>query len=62
MIGVAPNVKMLFMRPVVEGFISYADLSNGGLTLYDIFVLNEFITYRADYDSCYYKLKTEGKK
>ncbi|MBQ2176737.1 MAG: hypothetical protein II453_17395 [Alphaproteobacteria bacterium] len=34
------------MNPVIEGYISYSDLKNGTLNLYDIFVLNEVINYK----------------
>jgi len=35
-----------FLNPVIEGYISYSDLKNGTLNLYDIFVLNEVINYK----------------
>lgn len=31
-----PNINTYFMSPVKEGFISYADLINGSLTIFDI--------------------------
>lgn len=31
---------------MIEGYISYSDLKNGTLNLYDIFVLNEVIRYK----------------
>lgn len=31
------------MGPVIEGYISYSDLKNGTLNLYDLFVLNEIM-------------------
>ena len=31
-----PNINTYFMAPVKEGFISYADLINGSLTIFDI--------------------------
>ena len=31
------------MNPVLEGYISYGDLKNGTLNLYDIYVLNKVI-------------------
>ena len=34
------------MNPVIEGYISYSDLKNGTLTLYDVYVLNQFIDYK----------------
>jgi hypothetical protein len=34
------------LNPVIEGYISYSDLKNGTLNLYDIFVLNEVINYK----------------
>ena len=37
-----------FLNPVLEGYISYADLTNGSLTLYDIYVLNRIIDYKQE--------------
>ena len=34
------------LNPVLEGLISYADLKNGTLNLYDLFVMNELIIYK----------------
>jgi len=34
------------MNPVIEGYISYSDLKNGTLNLYDLFLLNETINYK----------------
>lgn len=31
------------MGPVIEGYISYTDLKNGSLNLYDIYLLNKLI-------------------
>ena len=31
------------MAPVIEGYISYSDLKNGTLNLYDLYLLNEVI-------------------
>lgn len=31
------------MNPVIEGYISYSDLKNGTLNLYDIYLLNQVI-------------------
>lgn len=42
---------MLFMNPVNSGFITYGELKNGTVNLYDIFVMNEFISYKNDYEA-----------
>jgi hypothetical protein len=34
------------MNPVIEGYISYSDLKNGTVTLYDVYVLNQVIEYK----------------
>jgi len=34
------------LNPVLEGLISYADLKNGTLNLYDLFVMNELIVLK----------------
>lgn len=34
------------MNPVIEGYISYSDLKNGTLNLYDLYLLNEVIDYK----------------
>ena len=34
------------MNPVLEGYISYSDLKDGTLTLYDVYVLNQVIEYK----------------
>lgn len=31
------------MNPVIEGYISYSDLKNGTLNLYDVYLLNRVI-------------------
>lgn len=31
------------MNPVIEGYISYSDLKNGTLNLYDVYILNRII-------------------
>lgn len=31
------------MNPVIEGYISYSDLKNGTLNLYDVYLLNQII-------------------
>jgi hypothetical protein len=31
------------MNPVLEGYISYSDLKNGTLNLYDVYLLNKVI-------------------
>ena len=40
------EIDWFFMNPVIEGYISYSDLKNGTVTLYDIFVLNQVIDYK----------------
>lgn len=37
------NIDWFLMGPVIEGYISYSDLKNGTLNLYDLFVLNEIM-------------------
>ena len=37
----------LFLNPVMEGLISYADLKNGTINLYDLFIMNELLEYKA---------------
>ncbi len=37
----------LFLNPVLEGLISYSDLKNGTINLYDLFVMNELLEYKA---------------
>lgn len=31
------------MNPVIEGYISYSDLKNGTLNLYDVYLLNKIL-------------------
>lgn len=31
------------MGPVIEGYISYSDLKNGSINLYDLYILNELM-------------------
>jgi hypothetical protein len=50
MLGTVPNVNMMFMKPVNAGFIRYSDLSNGSITLFDVFVMNEFLQYKNEYE------------
>lgn len=40
------EVDWFFMNPVVEGYISYSDLKNGTINLYDLYVLNQVIEYK----------------
>jgi hypothetical protein len=40
----------MFLNPVINGYITYADLKNGSICLYDIFILNELQNYKTDYD------------
>ena len=39
------NLDWFLLNPVMKGYISYADLKNGTVNLYDMFVLNELINY-----------------
>lgn len=39
------------MNPVIEGYISYSDLKNGTLNLYDLYLLNEVIAYKGRLDT-----------
>ena len=41
------------MNPVVNGYISFAQLKNGEVNLFDIFIMNELITYKQDYESIF---------
>ena len=34
------------MNPVLEGYISYSDLKDGTINLYDVHVLNQVIAYK----------------
>jgi hypothetical protein len=36
------------MNPVIEGYISYSDLKNGTLNLYDIYLLNQVIDKKVE--------------
>lgn len=47
------------MTPVNAGFIKYTDLINGGLTLFDLFIMNEFLQYRNDYEEAMYDIASE---
>lgn len=40
------EVDWFFMNPVIEGYISYSDLKDGTINLFDIYVLNEVIEYK----------------
>lgn len=35
------------MNPVIEGYISYSDLKNGNLNLYDLYLLNQVLERKA---------------
>lgn len=35
------------MNPVIEGYISYSDLKNGNLNLYDLYLLNKVLERKA---------------
>jgi hypothetical protein len=40
------NVDWFLFSPVSKGFITYADLVNGTVCLYDIFIMNDIIDYQ----------------
>ena len=42
-----PNFNHSFVAPVEAGYIKYTDLLHGGLTLFDIEIMNEAIDYNA---------------
>jgi hypothetical protein len=42
-----PKFNFSFVAPVEAGYIKYTDLLNGGLTLFDIEIMNEAIDYNA---------------
>jgi hypothetical protein len=45
-----PSYNSYFLAPVEEGYIKYTDLLNGGLTLFDIEIMNESINYNYNYN------------
>lgn len=49
-LGIAPNVDWFFMNAVLEGYVSFKDLKDGSINLYDLFVINEAILYKNDYE------------
>lgn len=40
-----PNFNSYFLAPVEAGYIKYTDLTQGGLTLFDIEKMNDAIEY-----------------
>lgn len=40
------NADWFLFGPVSKGYISYSDLVNGTVNLYDVFVLNDIIDYQ----------------
>ena len=36
------------MSPVIEGYISYSDLKNGTINLYDLYVLNKVLERKSE--------------
>lgn len=40
-----PKFYFSFLSPVKQGYIKYSDLINGGLTLFDIEMMNNCISY-----------------
>jgi hypothetical protein len=49
------------MAPVNAGLIRYTDLINGGLTLFDIFIMNDFLQYKSDYETAMYDVVGESR-
>jgi hypothetical protein len=43
----------MFLNPVINGFMTYGNLKDGSINLYDLFVLNELIAYQSDFDKIY---------
>lgn len=39
------NLDWFLLNPVIKGYISYSDLKNGTLTLWDLFLMNDMIDY-----------------
>jgi hypothetical protein len=53
----------MFLNPVINGYIPYTALKDGNMTIYDIFILNELILYKNDYDNLSRKeFERRGKK
>lgn len=42
-----PKFNTLHITPIKEGYIKYTDLISGGLTIFDLQVMNEAIVYYA---------------
>lgn len=40
------GLDWFFLNPVAEGLISYADLKNGTINLYDLYIMNEMLDYK----------------
>jgi hypothetical protein len=41
----------MFLNPVIAGYITYKELKDGSMNLYDIFILNELIKYKSDFEA-----------
>ena len=39
------DIDWFFMNPVIAGMISYSDLKNGTVNLYDLYIMNESLDY-----------------
>ena len=39
------EIDWFFMNPVIAGMISYSDLKNGTVNLYDLYIMNESLDY-----------------
>jgi hypothetical protein len=42
------NIDWLIFNPIAKGFISYTDVIRGGLTLFDLYKMNEVISYESE--------------
>ena len=38
------------MNPVIAGYISYSDVVNGNLNLFDFFIMNKVLQYKNKYE------------
>ena len=40
------TLDWFFLNPVAAGLIGYADLKNGSVNLYDLYIMNEMLNYK----------------
>lgn len=40
------GLDWFFLNPVAAGLIGYADLKNGSVNLYDLYIMNEMLDYK----------------